>query len=169
MMKLRLARREDVPEIARLYDLARAALKDAGVNQWQDGYPNGEDALADIQAGRGYVLTEDGRVVGFACLAFGVEHTYDVIEQGSWLGQGEYGFLHRVAVDPETKGRGAAGLFFDELKRQARERGVRIIRGDTHRDNMPMQRVMAKNGLELRGIIHVEDGTQRLAYECILD
>lgn len=167
-MELRLANREDVPEIARLYDLARESLRAMGVEQWQDGYPNGEDALADIEAGHGYVLTEDGRVAAFACLAFGTEPTYDVIEDGSWLGQGEYGFLHRVAVDPVLKGRGAAGLFFDELKRQAAERGVGAIRGDTHRDNLPMQRVMAKNGLELRGIIHVEDGTERLAYECIL-
>lgn len=168
-MELRLAVKEDVPAIARLYDLARAALKAAGVPQWQDGYPNGEDAAADIEAGHGYVLAEGGRVVGFACLAFGEEPTYNVIEQGSWLGQGGYGFLHRVAVDPGMKGRGAAGLFFDELKRQARERGVGAIRGDTHRDNLPMQRVMAKNGLELRGVIHVEDGTERLAYECVLE
>lgn len=167
-MELRLANREDVPEIARLYDLARESLRVMGVEQWQDGYPNGEDALADIEAGHGYVLTEDGRVEAFACLAFGTEPTYEVIEDGSWLGQGEYGFLHRVTVDPVLKGRGAAGLFFDELKRQAAERGVGAIRGDTHRDNLPMQRVMAKNGLKLRGIIHVEDGTERLAYECIL-
>ena len=66
-------------------------------------------------------------------------------------------------------GRGAAGLFFDELKRQAGERGVKIIRGDTHRLNLPMQRVMVKNGLKLRGVIHVEDGSERLAYECILE
>lgn len=168
-MELRPGVKADVPRIAELYDLARGALKAAGVDQWQDGYPNGQDAMEDIEAGHGYVLTEGGKVVGFACLAFGVEHTYDVIEQGRWLGQGDYGFLHRVAVDPETKGRGAAGLFFDELKRQARERGVKIIRGDTHRDNLSMQRVMAKNGLELRGVIRVEDGSERLAYECILE
>ncbi len=46
---------------------------------------------------------------------------------------------------------------------------MKIIRGDTHRLNLPMQRVMAKNGLELRGVIHVEDGSERLAYECILE
>jgi GNAT superfamily N-acetyltransferase len=168
-MELRPGRKEDVPAIAKLYDLARAALRDAGVPQWQDGYPNGDDALRDIEAGHGYVLTENGEVAAFACLAFGVEPTYNVIEDGSWKGQGEYGFLHRVAVDPVLRGRGAAGLFFDELKRQARERGVGIIRGDTHRLNLPMQRVMAKNGLELRGVIHVEDGSERLAYECILE
>lgn len=168
-MELRPAVKEDVPAIAGLYDMARAALKAAGVPQWQDGYPNGDDALRDIEAGHGYVLTENGQVAAFACLAFGVEPTYDVIEQGSWLGKGEYGFLHRVAVDPGLKGRGAAGLFFQELKRQAGARGVKVIRGDTHRLNLPMQRVMAKNGLELRGVIHVEDGSERLAYECILE
>ena len=168
-MELRKAVEADVEAVARLYDQARTALKAAGVDQWQDGYPNGSDALADIRADRGYVLTQDGRVVGFACLAFGREPTYDVIEQGGWLGQGAYGYLHRVAVDPGVKGRGAAGLFFDELKRQARERGVGVIRGDTHRDNRPMQRVMAKNGLMYRGIIHVEDGSERLAFEALLD
>lgn len=168
-MELRPACREDVPAVARLYDMARASLKAAGVPQWQEGYPNGDDALRDIEQGHGYVLTEDGEVAAFACLAFGVEPTYNVIERGGWLGRGEYGFLHRVAVDPVLRGRGAAGLFFDELKRQAGERGVKIIRGDTHRLNLPMQRVMAKNGLKLRGVIHVEDGSERLAYECILE
>ena len=31
-----------------------------------------------------------------------------------------------------------------------------------------MQRVMAKAGLALRGVIHVEDGSERLAYEKVL-
>ena len=83
-MELRPGRKEDVPAIAKLYDLARAALRDAGVPQWQEGYPNGDDALRDIEAGHGYVLTENGEVAAFACLAFGVEPTYNVIEDGSW-------------------------------------------------------------------------------------
>lgn len=168
-LQLRKAVEADVPAIAWLYDQARAALKAAGVNQWQDGYPNADDALADIEAGRGYVLTEDSKVVAFACLGFGTDPTYTVIEQGSWLSQGEYGYLHRIAVDPTVKGRGAAGIFFDELKRLARERGLASVRGDTHRDNLPMQRVMAKNGLLCRGIIHVEDGSERLAFEAVLE
>ncbi len=168
-MELRIAAESDVPGIARLFDLARASLKEAGVPQWQDGYPNGSDALRDIKAGHGCVLTENGETAAYACLAFGIEPTYNVIEDGAWLGEGDYGFLHRVAVDPKLRGRGAAGLLFDELKRQARARGVRIIRGDTHRLNLPMQRVMAKNGLEYRGVIYLEDGSERLAYECILE
>ncbi len=167
-MELRKARPGDAPAIAALYDEARAALKAAGIDQWQDGYPNLEDAQADIAAGTAFVLEEAGRVAAAACLGFGIEPTYNVIEKGRWLGEGEYGYLHRVAVSGWAKGQGAAGLFFDELKRQARARGVAVIRGDTHRDNRPMQRVMEKNGLCYRGVIHVEDGTERLAYEMLL-
>ena len=43
MAALRLAREEDIPAVARLFDQARQALAAAGVDQWQDGYPNGED------------------------------------------------------------------------------------------------------------------------------
>lgn len=167
-LELRRAVLEDVPAIAALYDEARKALATAGVDQWQDGYPNGDNARRDIGDGTGYVLTESGQVVAYACLGFGHEPTYDVIEQGRWLGEGGYGFLHRVAVSGSVKGRGAAGLFFDELKRQALARGVKVVRGDTHRDNKPMQRVMAKAGLEYRGVIYLEDGAERIAFEALL-
>lgn len=168
MLELRRAKPEDAQAVGGLYAQARTALRAAGVDQWQDGYPDASDALADIRAGMGYVIEENGRVLAYACLGFGEEPTYRVIEQGRWLGEGEYGYLHRVAVADSAKGRGLAGMLFDELKRQAKERGVGIIRGDTHRDNLPMQRVMAKNGLEYRGVIYVEDGSQRLAFEALL-
>lgn len=43
-----------------------------------------------------------------------------------------------------------------------------VLRADTHRDNLPMQRVLEKAGFSLRGVIYVEDGSERLAYELIL-
>lgn len=168
-MKMRRAEERDIPAIGALYDQARKALRAAGVDQWQDGYPNQEDAARDIAAGTGYVLEEAGRVIGTACLGFGREPTYDEIWDGGWQGEGEYGYLHRVAVAEEVKGRGAAGLFFEELKRQARARGVKVLRGDTHPDNRAMQRVMAKNGLAHRGTIRVEDGGLRMAFEALLN
>lgn len=44
-----------------------------------------------------------------------------------------------------------------------------ILRGDTHRDNQPMRRVMEKNGFSYRGVIHLEDGAERLAFEALLN
>ncbi len=168
-MTIRKTLPEDLPVIQKLYDSARAALKAQGVDQWQDGYPNAEDARKDMEQGAGYVLEEDGRVLAVACLAFGREPTYETMEQGAWESDPpEYGFLHRIAVAPEAKGKGAAGKMFDELKRQAAERGIAVIRGDTHRDNLPMQRVMAKNGLRYRGIIRLEDGSERMAFVLLI-
>lgn len=168
-MTIRRGTPKDLPAIARLYEAARASLKAMGVDQWQEGnYPGEQDAIADINAGHCYVLEENGEVLAVACLAFGKEPTYEIIEQGEWAADpAEYGFLHRIAVSPKAKGRGCAGKMFDELKRQAQERGITVLRGDTHRDNLPMQRVMAKNGLRCCGVIHLEDGSERLAFEWI--
>lgn len=170
-MKIRKTLPQDLPAVEKLYQEARAALKALAVDQWQDGYPNRETAQQDMENGVGYVLEEEsGEIVATACLAFGREPTYEQMLKGSWAADpAEYGFLHRIAVAPRCKGRGVAGLLFDELKRQAGERGLTVIRGDTHRDNKPMQRVMEKNGLRYRGVILLEDGTERLAYEAILE
>ncbi len=168
-MEIRKAEEGDIPAIVGLYAQARRALRAAGVDQWQEDYPNGEDAKTDIAAGTGYVLEDKGKVIATACLGFGHEPTYNEIWDGGWQGVGEYCYLHRVAVAEEAKGRGAAGMFFEELKRQARARGIKILRGDTHPDNQSMQRVMAKNGLTHRGTIRVEDGSLRMAFEALLE
>ena len=168
-MVIRKGTLADLPHILPLYDAAKAFLKAQGLDQWQDGYPNEESARKDIADGTCYVLEDNGEILGSACLAFGVEPTYNKIYDGNWAASpAVYGFLHRIAVSPKTRGKGAAGLFFDELKRLAREQNITVIRGDTHRGNLPMQRVMAKNGLAYRGVIYLEDGAERLAYECIL-
>ena len=115
------------------------------------------------------VLEDEGQVVATACLGLGREPTYDTIYQGAWGTEApEYAFLHRIAVSGACKGKGAPSWFFQELERQARERGLPCLRGDTHRENKIMQRVMEKNGLSYRGVIYLEDGGERLAFEKLL-
>lgn len=169
-MKIRKLTAAELPQVAELYEQARAALKAQGIDQWQDGYPNIKTAERDIDNGTSYVLEDDsGEIIATACLAFGREPTYEKIFYGKWSAEPEeYGFLHRIAVAPHAKGRGAAGLMFDELKRLAKDRSIQVVRGDTHRDNKTMQRVMEKNGLSYRGVIYLEDGSERLAYELVL-
>ena len=41
------------------------------------------------------------------------------------------------------------------------------LRVDTHEDNKPMQHLAQKYGFSRRGIIYVEDGTPRIAYDLI--
>ena len=159
----------DLQAVIELVAQGRAALARQGVDQWQDGYPNEETFQEDVARGESWVLEDEGQVVATACLGLGREPTYDTIYQGAWGTEApEYAFLHRIAVSGACKGKGAPSWFFQELERQARERGLPCLRGDTHRENKIMQRVMEKNGLSCRGVIYLEDGGERLAFEKLL-
>ena len=153
----------DIETIMTIVDEAKRFLKENGVNQWQDGYPNREAFKADIDAGRLYVVKDEERVIAvFAVVDH--EETYDVIYEGSWSNDEPYIAVHRLAVEEAYKGRGVARFIFDELKKNHHH-----IKADTHQDNMNMQRCLLKNGFEYKGIIYLKRGSEsdskRLAYE----
>ena len=85
------------------------------------------------------------------------EPTYDVID-GAWLTDGPYGVIHRIASYPEVHGIFSAIIDFAS----ARYPHLRI---DTHRDNRIMQHLIDMAGFTYCGVIWLEDGTERLAYE----
>ena len=169
-MDLRKAVMTDLPAVEELYREAQGFLRSQGVDQWQDGYPNGETFRKDVEEESAWVLEEDGKIVASAYLGTGREPTYDKIYEGAWaVDAEEYAVLHRIAVAGSCKGKGVPKLFFQQLEQEAREKGLSVLRGDTHRDNKIMQKVMEKNGLNYRGIIYLEDGGERFAYEKVLE
>ena len=158
---IRKAAVSDLPEAERLYAEAREYMRENGnPTQWQGGYPQRDIILADIFAGRCFLCTEYGKAVGVFCFFKGDDPTYKVIYDGKWLQNGEYGVIHRIAAASHRKG--VASFCFRHCLSQ-----VKSLRIDTHRDNIPMQRSLAKNGFTYCGIIHLENGDERLAYEKI--
>ena len=83
-----------------------------------------------------------------------------MVEGGSWKSDRPYGTIHRIASD------GSKRAVFKECIEYARET-YNHLRVDTHEDNGPMQKVILENGFTYQGIIYIEDGTPRLAYEWI--
>ena len=69
-----------------------------------------------------------------------------------------YGTIHRVAGDGRIHGVLAMAVQFCE-------QSINHLRIDTHNDNKIMQHVIEKNGFKRCGIIHVNDGSERIAYE----
>lgn len=91
----------------------------------------------------------------------GEDPTYRVIENGAWhSSQKPYGVIHRVASDGETKGVTRAAFTFG-MERSG------YLRIDTHRDNKPMQGALKKFGFQECGIIHLERGDERIAFDCL--
>ena len=165
-MKIRPAAAEDLMKITALYNAAKELLRNLGIDQWQDGYPNAASAAEDIRSGGSYVLEENKDVIGTAFIGFGTEPTYDKIFEGSWKYECEhYAFLHRVAVSTAYSGRGLAGQFFQEAEGLCREKGITLLRCDTHRQNLAMQKTLERCGFTYCGIIYLDDGAERFGYE----
>lgn len=158
-MEIRKATKFDTDAILSLYEKAREFMKKAGnPDQWKNGYPQKELIERDIDGGNQYVCTLDGRTAATFFFAVGDDPTYERIYGGSWLTNGSYGVLHRIAV--LTHGEGVAGACFDFCLERCDS-----LRLDTHKDNIPMQNALKKHGFTYCGIIYLENGDERIAFE----
>lgn len=157
MYQVRKAVEADYPRILDIYAHAREFMAKTGnPNQWGTNYPPEAMLRADIPAGNLYVV-EDQEIHGVFAYFTEPDPTYGYIEDGAWLSDSPYGTIHRVAGD------GSGGVFSAVLK--FAQEGNRHVRIDTHHDNVVMQHVLEKHGFQRCGIIYLEDGDPRIAYE----
>lgn len=165
-MVLRAAAESELPAIWAILQQAIEQRRRDGSAQWQDGYPNEPIIRADIAGRNAYVLVDDGAIVAFAAVIFGVEPAYETID-GRWLAQGRYAVVHRVACSDAAKGKGVATKLLELVERLCLERDVCSIRLDTNFDNAPMLHIAAKLGYAYCGEITFQ-GASRKAYEKVL-
>lgn len=152
---------EDVPVIMRLIEEARGIMRSCGnVNQWIDGYPSRETIVEDINNGHCYLCVEQGSGEVVASFAFipGPEPTYAEIYEGQWLDDKPYYVVHRLASSAASH-----GVFNDVMDYCMAVAGS--LRIDTHRDNVIMRHVIEKYGFIYCGIIYLQSGDERLAYQ----
>lgn len=168
MNTLRPMEEADLPQVMRIVAQAQAYLAAQGIDQWQNGYPDEAAFRSDIRRGNGYVLAEGETVQGVCAIVFDGEPTYDRIYEGAWTTPEPYAAIHRVAVDAALRGTGAADALMQSAERVVREKGFQGIRIDTHRQNVVMQRMLARNGFSLCGVIYLQDGAERVALEKVL-
>ena len=159
-MIIRPATVSDIDEAARIYDMAKAFMREVGnPDQWPGDYPNGYDIALGIEEGVSYVCEDGGEIIAtFLFKTNAIDPTYRKIYDGQWLNDEPYSVIHRIAV--KYHGRGIVDFCFSECYRLCPN-----LKIDTHRDNIPMQRVLARAGFEYCGIIHLDDGSERLAYQ----
>jgi hypothetical protein len=72
-MILRLA---EIAELDRIWEILQDAIaqrKRDGSEQWQQGYPNKQIVLEDIQQGFGHVLIGNNQIMAYAAIVFDIE------------------------------------------------------------------------------------------------
>ena len=152
--------RGDLPQILQIYAHAREAMAASGnPTQWGDNFPPQELLEEDIDSNRLFVYTVNGRLEAVFAFILGPDPTYAKIEDGQWLNdEVPYGTIHRLASAGDRRGVASAVIEWCLEHCQS-------LRADTHADNQIMQHLLEKNGFTRCGIIHVADGTPRIAYQ----
>ena len=157
---IRLAETKDLDAVEQVYAAARAYMAASGnPHQWGDsGYPHRDLLEEDIEKMRLYVIEENGAVHAVFAFMLGDDPTYAYIEDGQWPNSKPYGTVHRIASDGQIKGMFTRAFDFCRSK-------IDEVRIDTHHDNKTMQHVVAKHGFKRCGIIFLENGAPRIAYQ----
>lgn len=163
-MRIRSAELYELDRIMQIYAYARQFMAEQGnPRQWaQRGWPPEDLIRDDIESGRCYVCVDEENLP-HAVFSYEqgshIEPGYDGITEGGWIGEENYGVVHRIAADGSQRGLGAFCLNWAFSR-------AGHLRIDTHPDNLPMQGLLRKLGFRYCGIIHVkEDGDPRYAYE----
>lgn len=135
----------DLPSIIPVIEDAKATLKENGVDQWQEGFPNSETLTNDILNRYSYVIfsKEDSiNPAGFIVLSLEREEPYHNPLEGSLKLEGPYVTIHTTAVSKICKGKGISKAMFAFAEDFARLNNRTIIRIDTHKDNKIMQHIL---------------------------
>ena len=150
----------EIAEANEIYEKAREFMRETGnPHQWNSAYPGISDIKEGMEKDASYVCCDGDEVVAtFYFETNADDPTYRTVYGGEWKNADPYAVIHRIAV--KYQGRGIVGFCYDECFKLFPN-----LKIDTHRDNLPMQKSLAHAGFEYCGIIHLENGDERLAYQ----
>lgn len=140
--------RGEIREIDEIIALTKACglhMRENGIDQWDEQYPDRASIERDIQTGTLFALREGGKILGIVVLNEKQDAEYAEV---SWSTSEEDKNLvvHRLAVSPENQGQGLARILMDFAEDFAREQGYASIRLDTYSQNPRNQRFYLARG-----------------------
>lgn len=163
----RKAVEQDLENVWQIFQEAIFKRKQGGSIQWQDGYPNSDSILQDIQSGNGYVaLSNEGVVVGYTALIFDIEPAYEIIK-GEWKSNQPYAVIHRLAVSQSNPIKGLGTFIMQKSEEISVDKDVFSLRADTNFDNLSMLKIFEKLGYSYCGLVYFRGGECR-AFEKLL-
>ena len=149
----------DMKVIEPIYAYAREYMRQTGnPNQWKDNRPLLSVLKRDIENGNSFLIKEECEICGVFSFIKGIDSTYLKMKEGQWLNDEPYGTIHRIASNGKIKGILKIALDFGLNQ-------VENIRIDTHKDNKVMIHLLEKYGFKRCGVIIVDDGTDREAFQ----
>ena len=167
-MLIRKSTKDDLSALMPIFQEARKTIATLGIDQWQNGYPEENIIKSDIEKRESFLVEIAGNIIGTFVMILSGEPTYDKIYEGEWKSGNEnreYLTIHRVAISVASRGTGVSSEVIKHAESFAHENGKNAIRIDTHEGNVVMRRMLEKNGFVYCGVMYLESGDARVAYE----
>lgn len=160
---IRNAEIADIATIMAMVEHSRSVMRANGNHvQWTNGYPGEQELHEDIGKGIGRIIEEDGHSIGYFALLEEPEPTYKVIEGGRWLDdRTPYCTLHRLCCTDGVSGIARCAFDYCESRSES-------MRCDTHHDNRIMRTIIEERDYTYCGVVFMEDGSPRDAYQKML-
>lgn len=155
-LEFRRAGTDDLDALVALYGAAAQDMREKGIDQWDEYYPDQETLTEDVESGDMTLGLLDGQL---AC-AYVVNREYDPeYELGAWEHtEGDFCVLHRLCVNPQLQGRGLARQAMARMEKNARDQGFDSVRLDVFSQNLHAQRLYEKLGYRRTGEVRFRKG-----------
>jgi predicted N-acetyltransferase YhbS len=147
-MQIRKAIPDDIAPVTRLLNACAASMREAGLDQWDEVYPNEGVVAADVAAGTLFVAVLDDECAGTICLNEMQSPEYAPL---AWTPADRVLVVHRLAVDPTKQRRGVGIELMRFSHHHAAEAGYDAIRLDAYRPNHGALRFYEQLGYRLVG------------------
>ncbi|MEC4185157.1 GNAT family N-acetyltransferase [Adlercreutzia sp. R21] len=185
----RVATRDDVPRLQTLLADGRHTMAKLGVKEGTKRFPSSRRLLRAVDAGSVYVVVSnpswigvddasgmfdtsaESRIIGMFDVDVEGDEAYEEGRGLTWIteGDGNYGALHWVNVDPSARRCGVGAYILGTAQRIARDAGCHNLCCDVYEANGPMRDLLAREGWTVAGTIALRDWhgheTHRLIYE----
>ena len=155
-LEFRRAGTDDLDALVALYGAAAQDMREKGIDQWDEYYPDREILAEDVESGDMTLGLLDGQL---AC-AYVVNREYGPeYELGAWEHtEGDFCVLHRLCVNPEMQGRGLARQAMARMEKNARDQGFDSVRLDVFSQNLHAQRLYERLGYRRTGEVRFRKG-----------
>ncbi|MFT5779907.1 MAG: ribosomal protein S18 acetylase RimI-like enzyme [Crocinitomicaceae bacterium] len=148
-------KREEIEVIIALTKACGKYLREQGIDQWDENYPDYESIERDLSTQTLFTFREDKTIIGIVVLNETQDEEYGDID---WITEDGTRNLvvHRLAVLPDHQGKGIARKLMDHAEVFAKEEGYDSIRLDTFSQNPRNQKFYQNRGYSDLGPVYLK-------------
>ena len=153
-----LISRGEIIELEEILALTRACgqhMRENGIDQWDEDYPNQEVILQDLQTQTLFAYRENDEILGIVVLNEKQDEEYAEINW-STSETARNIIVHRLAVKPEQQKKGIARKLMDFAELWSRNKLYDAIRLDTFSQNLRNQRFYLNRGYTDLGPVYLK-------------